>query len=228
MSLIPLGRECGVFARCELAAAAEQLLAWGREVGRFQTAKHLYVPLQEAWKLVDHRITPRDRAILIGVGSEWTGFFDNDRLGYISSSIPSNLTRLLGCETYGFSDHGERGIGFRAILPGSDTPAKRRVTVYKEDGWKFEEAGEPLQFENLDAYKRRRVNERLTQEILRAYGAALGIPFWDEEAYGRDVIFLDERGAPRLDEATISRKLGEIAASLGGKLIRLRANDKNV
>jgi hypothetical protein len=211
-----------VFARCDIAAA-ERLRAWGDH-----TSKHFSLPLPDAWKLLDERATPRDRAFLIPVGTCWTGYFDNDVNEYMSTTIPWAFTRLLGCDTYGFSDHGERGIQFRAFLTGEPDPIERAVMVYEEDGWQFEQRGEPLPFEDTEAYSRPLKRERLTEELLRTYGAALGIPFWDASAYGQDVVFLDRRGTPRADHAKIAKELKEFAKSLGGKLIQLVPKDGKI
>ena len=52
---------------------------------------------------------------------------------------------------------------------------ERLIQAYKEDRWIFYEEGKPLSFENLDYYKRRRITDRLNNNIIREYMIQLGI-----------------------------------------------------
>ena len=52
---------------------------------------------------------------------------------------------------------------------------ERLIQAYKEDRWIFYEEGKPLSFENLDYYKRRRIIDRLNNNIIKEYMIRLGI-----------------------------------------------------
>lgn len=54
---------------------------------------------------------------------------------------------------------------------------RRHVQAFLDsDAWKFHTHGDPMPFENLDYYRRRRIRDRLSREILAEYLLALG---WD-------------------------------------------------
>ena len=88
-----------------------------------------------------------------------------------------------------------------------DSPVRERVVMtLKESRWQFIQKGDALPFEDTEAYSRRTTTERLTPDMLRAYGRALDIPFWDESAYGRKVILLRwGNGPPRATESALKR-----------------------
>lgn len=52
---------------------------------------------------------------------------------------------------------------------------ERLIQAYKEDRCFFYEEGKPLYFENLDYYKRRRITDRLNNDIIKEYMLRLGI-----------------------------------------------------
>lgn len=54
---------------------------------------------------------------------------------------------------------------------------RRFVRAFRDDpSWEFYQRGEPLDFEDLEAYTRQRIRDRFTPEMLRSYCASLG---WD-------------------------------------------------
>lgn len=62
--------------------------------------------------------------------------------------------------------------------------AIRHLQASDQDGrWEFYQSGEPLPFEDLEAYQRRRVRDRFTPEMLEAYSAALGLRPFDADFY---------------------------------------------
>lgn len=52
---------------------------------------------------------------------------------------------------------------------------ERLIQVYKDDRWIFYEEGKPLSFEKLDYYRKRRIRNRLNNEIIKEYMLELGI-----------------------------------------------------
>lgn len=59
----------------------------------------------------------------------------------------------------------------------------------------FETSGEPLAFERVQEYKRRRKTDRFTCELLYEYLRALGVPLDTEPAWERSLVveLSDER-----------------------------------
>lgn len=68
------------------------------------------------------------------------------------------------------------------IAPGGVTRGGR---------WSFSTFGEPFEFEDLDAYRRRRTSDRFTREMLAAYLTALGAPIDDEPEWPKAIVLKD-------------------------------------
>jgi hypothetical protein len=138
------------------------------------------------------------KALFISTQSSWTAVF-NSCIG-VSRPAPqiSYPARKLGC----------RGLLITCIEDTFDTKtgngvyggvefeifSENSVALYESDrnvaalhdtsGWVFQQAGTPKEFEDTAAYKRRRVRDRLTDDLLESYCAALGIKLFDPEFYG--------------------------------------------
>ena len=172
-------------------------MRWGSEekVNRGTTARRHRVPLERAWELVAERDFNPTRAFLIDVSGGWTGFFDNHSREFLPAAELYVLCRNLRCDTCFFShDHGadaeHRGSAhfcFHRHTGGEPEVAERQVLLYREGGWRFQQNGDPLPFESADAYGARSKRDRLTPDMLRAYGEALGLRFGDAAAYGTEV-----------------------------------------
>jgi hypothetical protein len=68
-------------------------------------------------------------------------------------------------------------------------PAGRSVAAHKESRWEWHEHGPPYPFEDLEAYKAKRIKDRLTPEMVEAYCNHLGIALFDPDYYcGKAVI----------------------------------------
>ena len=52
------------------------------------------------------------------------------------------------------------------------------------DGWTFDEGGKLQPFEEAEAYKKRRIQDRFTFEMLERYCKALGIELNQDDFYG--------------------------------------------
>ncbi|WP_028066816.1 hypothetical protein [Solirubrobacter soli] len=125
-----------------------------------------------------------DRNAVVPVAG-WSLLFRNSPLGNDVGVIPSLAARELGC----------RAVRAVCVPDGEDAYPARILEVYDIDGtpplldrrsitaandggsWVFETSGEPFDFEDLDAYKRRRKTERFPPELLYAYLGHLGVPY---------------------------------------------------
>ncbi len=69
----------------------------------------------------------------------------------------------------------------------------RSVSVVRyEARWRFDANGEVQEFEDPEAYKRRRISERFTTSMLVEYAAALGLKPFDDDFYpGPSVLVRD-------------------------------------
>jgi hypothetical protein len=155
---------------------------------------------------------------VISVGRGWTAFFDNHSREFLAQAKLSVLCRRLKVDTCFFSyDHSAatehcgsiQFLYYQFTKDDKIATKTREVMLLKEGGWQFTQSGEPLPFEDLAAYERPKKKERLTPELLRQYGQAIGIPFWDSAAYGDTVYLLQwgNKGGP--SNATVMAKLVE-------------------
>lgn len=133
-----------------------------------------------------------NRYAAVPIGA-WSLILSNGPRGTDVGLIPSQLARELG----------RRGI--RAVCVEDDDPgyAARILEIYGPDGngplksirsivaaddggrWVFETAGEPLAFEALDAYDRRRKSDRFPSSLLYDYLRQAGVPVDTEPAWSR-------------------------------------------
>ena len=67
----------------------------------------------------------------------------------------------------------------------------RRVrTIKTEDGWEFLSEGNLAPFENAELYRKRRIADRLNQEVIESYSEAAGFPISSVAEYiGSAVLF---------------------------------------
>ena len=200
MSLLPHGRQSGMFIRAPVTRVSRCLLYWGNEEtgNRFTTGESKRLTLQQAWEYLAERKFNPDRAVLVPLG-DWTAFVDNHPYEFLAAAELHVLCDRLRVDTcfFRFDDapgtehRGSAQFNYSRYVEGGEFPVKeRQVMLLNEGGWKFQPSGDPLPFERLDLYALPKKRDRLTPDVLRAYGEALGIPFWDPAAYGQDVVLL--------------------------------------
>ena len=221
MSLFPQGHQSGMFIQAPTDVVADCLVAWGNEemVDRSNlTAASTKLRLEQAWEYVNERKARPDRAVLIPI-SGWTAYFDNQKYEWLAGSELFVLCERLRVNTCFFSydddpDTEHRGSAqfnhYRYRGSGDFPVIKRQVMLLNESGWKFQQWGDPLPFENVDGYAHRKKRDRLNPDVLRAYGEALGIPFWDPDAYGQNVVMLKWGHQPAGDTDSALKKIMKI------------------
>jgi hypothetical protein len=153
------------------------------------------------------------RDIWIQTSSQWTAYFDNCRIG----GDP------LGPICHGALDIGCRGVmvlnspetsgwwgGTRFAIFSAEGPRwnniTRDISAINDDGrWHWGVSGTPQPFEELDAYKNKRIRDRLTPAMLQRYCAALGIHAFDEAFYGNKAYLVENNNidASRIKTETI-------------------------
>ena len=88
----------------------------------------------------------------------------------------------LGSTQFGWADWGtkiDHWVGH----------AFRYVGATKESRWVWDDGGEPFVWEEVEAYKEKRIRDRLTPEMVERYCAHLGIDLFDPDYYsGRAMI----------------------------------------
>lgn len=89
------------------------------------------------------------------------------------------------------SPHREGSLQFQLFGPDRTHFLNyvRTIGVTREGGrWRFDSSGEPQPFEDLDAYETRRIQDRLSADLIAKYCAALGFSPFDKNAYGGAVL----------------------------------------
>lgn len=232
MSLIPHGHRSGLFIHGPLNAVADCILAWYKELERTVKVERSAMTLENSWSFLDQgRFFNPNRAMLVPM-KDWTAYFDNHSREFVAGAHRRELCRRLKCDTchFFFDDRtlgmeGSCEFGHVRYESGEVAAKSRQVRVIHDSGWQFEEFGDPLPFEQLERYKLRKKADRLNPEILRDYGAALGVPFWDESAYGDQVVQIEEGSSLGVDSEKSFKQIVEAAKASGvkGKLLWLNS-----
>ncbi|QWL27690.1 hypothetical protein E2R33_03000 [Rathayibacter toxicus] len=126
--------------------------------------------------------------------SEWTAFFDNGAWGGYPLSAVRVLGQSLGVRSLYISSKPappSESIGSRRLVvyepdpsPGAELARRvRAIELIKDGRWSLDLSGDPLPFEDLEAYKNRRVAERFTPDMLNDYCGALGLRPFDDDFY---------------------------------------------
>ncbi|MGC5246059.1 hypothetical protein ACPXB3_03890 [Gordonia sp. DT219] len=137
--------------------------------------------------------------------TEWTAYFAGGFSGADEASI-GGLARRLPCEAVLFMMVPEREVsrpkqpnGGRSILLIADHDTEwlnyARSVGVGQDGnrWSFEQQGEPLPFEDVSEYQKRRVKDRFTEDMLVGFAANLGLYPTDEQFYSQQGVLVRTR-----------------------------------
>jgi len=184
-----------------LCVAFEQ---WHRDIDAKFAVKtefsNIVAPLETALLSLQPLTTPLDRYLLVETKSNWTAIFANGlRVNDVFSPV-SHLPLRLNCRGLEVGYAPDRSKSDRkdlirmwrhalfALYGPSNTDWLNRIRYLSVSndvrGWSFSESGDVQQYEELDAYKKRQIQERLTFEMLERYCRALGIEVNQLDFYG--------------------------------------------
>jgi hypothetical protein len=135
---------------------------------------------------------PLLRYVWVETTGPWTAYFDNFVLGSDTFGPVSYIAQQLGCRGVAIGCRegtARRGASASFSLYGPEPTEWLNVirsltAVQDNDRWEWSAAGVPQPFEDVTAYQRRRVRDRLTPDMLCTYCGALGIRPLDESFYG--------------------------------------------
>jgi hypothetical protein len=222
--LAPITSDLG-FVQAPVDVTTESLVRWqqsnhGAHGGSFRI-RTVHGDLQGLLEAL-LRLTTRQRRrylLLPTAAPEWTAYFDNGAHGSAANPHLIALARLDGLRCvracvvpdtasgrgrrpggrYGatcFEVYGES----KAWLAG----VERSLELLADGGrWRFSQDGPPLPFEDLGAYRARRVKNRFPPALLERYLAELGLRAFDEDFYapaGTGVLV--EKQGPRVEGAS--------------------------
>ncbi|MFI5298592.1 MAG: hypothetical protein ACHREM_10880 [Polyangiales bacterium] len=215
------------FIECELSRVA----SWFRDWEQANQAKR---GITVAMQLVEgnleallSRLQPltsiqRRRHLFVAGRSGWTAYFDNGWRGTDAATL-SHVARELACRAVrlvavpdSMGTTVEQGalrrygaVMFELYGPGRAAFLNylRTINVANDGGkWRFEQSGEPLPFEELDAYTSRRLKDRFDQPRLERYLRALGIEAFNADAFGPQASLIESTGPmpPQLREYSLA------------------------
>ncbi len=190
------------FLKMPVEDAAEALAAWRRSLAPPVSIEPLDHSLEDALRQLDPlELGNRSRELLVAVDGGWTAYFDCLVSGTDAVTAMGFLAQTNQCDAASITSiAGSKGRGgsIRFEIYGPQ-PTEwlnhvRAIQVAEDDGrWRFFEAGQPQPFEDLDAYRARRIRDRLTTDMLSKYCEALGFRPFEVSAYREAVLVRSNR-----------------------------------
>ncbi|HUI74280.1 MAG TPA: hypothetical protein VLX32_05010 [Candidatus Acidoferrum sp.] len=192
------------FVESPFAQFSDAFIRWQDQLdAKFGTQtrrKNFRAPLPESLLALEPLTSPLDRYLLTETRSAWSAIFANGlRVNDVHSPV-AYLPRILGC----------RGLEIACVPDRSDCADKDGLQIYgaikfalygpnKTDwlnrirnisvtndltGWEFAAQGEVQPYEQTENYRKPKIVDRFTPEMLESYCAALGIELFDAGFYG--------------------------------------------
>jgi hypothetical protein len=179
------------FLEAEFAEVVAADIRWRASLGGYN-GRPVSGPLPSLLDSLLPLTGPQSRYVWVETAGPWTAYFDNFVVGTDAFPPVSYLAQQLGCRGVAIGCRqgtARRGASASFSLYGSLQTewlnVVRSVAAVEEDGrWKWSASGTPQPFEDLAAYRQRRVRDRLTPELVISYCGALGIRAFDESFYG--------------------------------------------
>jgi hypothetical protein len=164
---------------------------WRATLGGFR-GRRVSGPLPKVLDALLPLTGPGVRHAWVQTAGRWTAYFDNSVLGSDTFGPVSYLARQLGCRGVAIGCRegtAKRGAAASFDLYGPEPTGwlnvVRAVAAVEDGGrWEWSATGTAQPFEDVAAYRRRRVRDRLTPEMLAGYAEALGLRPSDESFYG--------------------------------------------
>ena len=196
------------FVEKPFAQFAQAFMQWRDQIDlKFGTRtehRSFRAPLSESLLALEPLTTPLDRYLLTETRSGWSAIFANGlRVNDVHSPV-SYLPTVLGCRgleitcvPYRSHKASKDGIqiygAIRFALYGPDQTdwlnRIRSISVANDvSGWEFAAAGEVQPYEQAENYRKRKIVDRLTPEMLEKYCGALGIDLFNSDFYGEQCL----------------------------------------
>ncbi len=192
------------FVESPFAPFSEAFIQWQDQLdAKFGTRtdrKSFQAPLSQSLLALDPLTTPLDRYLLTETRSGWTAVFANGLRANDVYSPVSYLPTVLGCrglEVACVPDRSNRAGrdevqiygAVKFALYGPDETdwlnTIRSISVTNDvTGWEFTAQGEAQPYEQPENYRKWRVVDRFTPEMLESYCSALGIELFNPDFYG--------------------------------------------
>jgi hypothetical protein len=189
------------FVEAPFQQYCQKLIAWWKHISiEFETAP-VYEDLRSALHRLEPLQTPQNRYLVVETNSPWTAIFSNGLKGADVAGPVGHLCQELNCRGLAVSCIPDRSyiedkkdairiygaVSFTLFGPRKTDWLNRvrKVSAVNDGGtWLFVDEGSKQPYENLETYKKRKVAERFTCEMLSAYCEALDIKLFDSGFYG--------------------------------------------
>lgn len=222
------------FLETDLQNAVDSFLRWQEPIqaarGVAFTAREIQGDLGSALSALPPLTSVEARRFLfIPTAGSWVAFLDNGHRGTDATGPMAYLARTVGCRALRVvavphheprREDGQWRGRYGATILDLFGPAVRNhantvrsITMMNDGGkWTFEELGDPLPFEDRDAYKARRIRDRFPLELLARYLKQLGVEPFDAQFYRAPATLVEKHGpcAPALREYSLE----EVRAAL--------------
>ena len=207
----PITSEIG-FLQTDYKTAVEAYLAWQNQILEEDDIILEKEPLSVSLDVALNRLVPltspiRCRYLFVPTENNWVAFFDNwwqgtdaaapmcflatqlKTTGLRVAAVPDTMPRESTKDST-----GRYGSSILEVYNGRDD-ATRSVFAANDGGkWKFGQSGDPLPFENLEAYKAKRIRDRFDFERLDSYLQKLGVRAFDERFYLPEATLIHRKG----------------------------------
>lgn len=156
-------------------------------------------PFTTALLSLEPLTTPSDRYLIVETNSNWTAVFANGLRVNDVASAAGYLPTVLKCHglEVGYTPDSSKsnrrdlirkwGSTLFALYGPTQTDWLNRIRSVSVSndigGWSFEQGGEVQPFEEQAAYRKRRIRDRFTFDMLERYCTALGIELNHDDFY---------------------------------------------
>jgi hypothetical protein len=228
-SFAPVTSKMG-FLRAPLDVVSEGLLAWRREVHGAAEATSLPGGFPENVSRLEPLtggVRPRE-LVVATANPEWAAVFDCGvhggdpitTVGYLAQrlmvqgvvvvSIPDVPAKAGRPQRF-----GTRQFELFAPIPTTFMNYVRTISVVRDgDRWRFDANGTVQDFEDVSAYRRRRIADRFTSDMLRSYASALGLMPCDGAFFGGPSVLISNPSTPPPGGLVLSLRETQLRAGI--------------
>lgn len=219
------------FLRAPLEVVAEGLAVWRRQIYGSVRVEHLDGGLfANVSKLEPLTGGARPRELVVATRNpEWVSLFDNQVEGGDPITTVGYLARTLavqGAVVVSIPDapargegrvarYGARQLEMFAPIDTSFLNYVRTISVVQDGSrWRFDANGTVQDFEDVQAYGRRRVADRFTGAMLAEYAAALGLKPFDSDFFSGPSVLVRNPATPPPGAAVLSLRDAQSRAGI--------------
>jgi hypothetical protein len=200
------------FLRAPLGEVADGLTSWRREIHGSAQSVGLDGGLQanvSALEPLTGGVRPRELVVATS-NPEWTAVFDCGVQGGDPTTTVGFLARTLGVQGVAVVSipdvpadagkperYGARQFEMFGPIATAFLNYVRTVSLVRDGSrWRFDANGTVQDFEQIEAYKRRKVAERFTPSMLVEYAAALGLEPFNESFFPGPCVLVTNPAVP--------------------------------